>query len=90
MGVSTENEPDFINEALKEYGRHFGIFCSYHHLKACMCSYCISYPSDSGMFCSKGKSSRKGEKVDCICESWGLQKKLGVEDKYFCHKKEKK
>lgn len=84
MGVSTENEPNVIKEARNECGRHFGICGSYHHLKACMCKYCTSYPGGSGMFCSKGKSSRKGEKVDCNCEFCELQKKLGIEGKFFC------
>ncbi len=84
MRVSTENENEVVTEARKEYGRHFGICGSYHHLKACMCRYCISYPGSSGMFCSKGKSLKKGEKGDCICESCELQNKLGIEGKHFC------
>jgi hypothetical protein len=35
---------DVIQKAREEYGRYFGICGSYHHLKACLCKYCSSYP----------------------------------------------
>lgn len=84
MEVPTEMGSDVIKDAQEEYGRYFGICCSNHHLKACICKYCPSYPGGFGMFCSKGKSPAKGKNEGCLCESCELFRKLGFEGKYFC------
>jgi hypothetical protein len=88
MEVPAEGEQDHIKDARDEYGRHFGVCGSYHHLKACVCKYCPTYPGGLGMFCSRGKSPIKAKKEDCLCESCELVRKLGLESKYFCRQDE--
>lgn len=80
----TEREPDVTKEAREEYGRYFGICGSYHHLKACICKGCPSYPGGLGMFCSRGKSSGKEKKEGCLCESCELLRKFQLKGNYFC------
>ncbi|QIB91214.1 DUF2769 domain-containing protein [Methanosarcina mazei] len=76
--------------AREEYGRYFGICGSYHHLKACLCKYCSSYPGGAGMFCARGGMAiGKGKKDECLCETCVVFKKFRLEGEYFCQLKEK-
>jgi hypothetical protein len=86
---SAEKVPDIIQEARKEFGRYFGTCGSYHHLKACICKSCPSYPGGLGMFCSRGKSLETREKENCLCESCELFRKLQYVGDYFCRPDEK-
>ncbi len=88
-GKLAEKKPDVIQEAREEYGRYFGICGSYHHLKACVCKSCPSYPGGLGLFCSRGKSYEKGKKESCLCESCELLRKFRLEGNYFCRLDEK-
>ncbi|MCQ1536703.1 DUF2769 domain-containing protein [Methanosarcina sp. KYL-1] len=81
--------PDIIREARERYGRYFGICSSYHHLKACLCKSCPSYPGGAGMFCARDKIPGQGKKVGCLCETCELLKKFRLEGDYFCRKEEK-
>ncbi|MDY9927538.1 DUF2769 domain-containing protein [Methanosarcina sp.] len=81
---------DIILRGRETYGRYFGICSSYHHLKACICKTCPSYPGGKGMFCARGGTDdgdRKGK--DCLCEACELYKKFRLEGDYFCRPKEK-
>ena len=80
---------DVIQEARERYGRYFGICSSYHHLKACMCKNCPSYPGGAGIFCARGKSPVQGKKEDCVCETCELFRKFRLEGDYFCRQEEK-
>ena len=80
---------DVIQESRERYGRYFGICSSYHHLKACVCKNCPSYPGGAGIFCARGKSPVQGKKEDCVCETCELFRKFRLEGDYFCQPKEK-
>ena len=80
----SENISDSIKEVRKEYGRHFGICASYHHLKACICKTCPSYPGGEGMFCSRSNNRKPGKKEGCFCNSCELFRKFRFEGEYFC------
>jgi len=71
------------------YGRYFGICSSYHHLKACVCKTCPSYPGGTGIFCARGNNEGEGKKEGCLCETCELFKKFRLEGEYFCQPKEK-
>lgn len=87
---SSEDRDGVVLRAREEYGRYFGICGSYHHLKACLCKYCPSYPGSSGMFCARGGIVQGEEKKeDCLCETCELFKKFGFEDTCFCQLKKK-
>ena len=80
--------PDITLKSREIYGRYFGICSSYHHLKACICKTCPSYPGGTGIFCARGNSEGKGKKEDCLCETCELFKKFRLEGDYFCQPKE--
>ena len=61
---------DVIQESRERYGRYFGICSSYHHLKACVCKNCPSYPGGAGIFCARGKSPVQGKKRTASGENW--------------------
>jgi hypothetical protein len=85
------NSHDIIQRTREEYGRYFGICCSYHNLKACLCKYCPSYPGGSGMFCVRRDTARgEGKKEECLCETCELFKKFRLEGDYFCRLREEK
>jgi hypothetical protein len=81
---------DIVLRARDTYGRYFGICGSYHHLKACICKTCPSYPGGTGMFCARGGTVDGDRKrKSCLCETCELFKKFRLEGDYFCQPKEK-
>lgn len=81
--------PGISLKARKVYGRYFGICSSYHHLKACVCKTCPSYPGGTGMFCARGNSEEARKKEGCLCETCELFKKFRLEGEYFCQPRER-
>lgn len=61
-------QPILYRRPGKDTGGIFGIYNSYHHLKACMCKNCLSYSGGAGIFCARGKSPVQGKKEDCVCQ----------------------
>ncbi len=50
----------------------------------CECGNCPSYPGESGLFCSRGRSATEIALKGCLCASCAVYKQYDLEGSYYC------
>lgn len=54
------------------------------NMKKCICMRCPSFPGKPGLFCAKGKSTKKVTRKGCTCMDCKVHTENRLKGGYFC------